>query len=183
MSYYFDDNNISTAKNLVKFNLTGTLAGDYGLSYERVVSDLLSFEVGFSLWQGRGVVFRPALDYPYEAPDGMSTPSFFFQTRFYYTFLGLVDAPSGLYNAFMYRRRQMDYSDLPNAYYDNIVTNEILFHTGYQWLSGGKFAIDTYTGIGIALLDYTLKNPGSSNPVGVSNEFILNLGIKFAYRF
>ncbi len=182
MSYYFDDNNLSTAKNLIKFNATAALAGDFGLSYERVVSDLLSFEAGFSMWQG-GLFFYPSIDYPGDIPEDMLTPSFFFQTRFYYTFLGLVDAPSGLYNSFMYRRRQVDYTSEPSAYYDEVVSNEVIYHVGYQWLNGARFAIDTFVGIGVGFMDYTLKNPGSSNFVGVSHEFMINLGTKFAYRF
>ena len=102
IDYYFDDNNISNARALIKLDLAGALAGDYGARFEYRLNNTISLEAGISYWTGV-LLMKNSVDYPVTPPMRQSSLSYHFQTRFYYTFFGDFKAPFNIYSAIYYR--------------------------------------------------------------------------------
>lgn len=180
IDYYFDDNNISNARVLIKLDIAGALAGDYGARIEYKLNNAIGVEAGLSYWTGE-LLLKNAVDYPLTPSSKQASLSYHFQTRFYYTFFGDFKAPFNIYSALYYRYRSVDY-DGAGLSLDKVNSHEALLATGYQWLLGKRLAGDINFSAGIAFFDKEYISGSQDNGPFISSQFLYNIGIKIAYR-
>lgn len=168
---YFDDNNISSGNNLIKFDLVSLIHGDLAFSYERFLIDQISIEVGAGILLP---YYTPQLLYiidsemeeedPFEITDPHSGYSFLLRGKYYYDIYR-----EGGYFAMQYRHRNYKLTD------SRVIHNDLTFNYGYQIIFRNNFLLDLSAGIGArfkkAIEIETFKQV----------EFLYDISIKVGY--
>lgn len=167
----FDDDEISTAKTVVKINPTALLASDLPVTIERLF--LKHFTVEF----GAGII----LDMPsYELSLEMTLPrpslgrgfSLWLNPRLYLS----GKTPEGYYIGLLYRHRNFS---------SGIIYNDYAFNNGMQLslLGKGRVMVDMMYGVGFRFFDSTFFDlTGINNPLH-RIRFIFPGAVKIGYKF
>jgi hypothetical protein len=169
----FDDGGISTAKNLVKFNVAFLLVGDFSFSYERIITS------GFTVEIGAGALLPYyTTEFPYyifnegvnnEINNPKSGYSFSIMPRGFYS----PGAPESFYIGFNYRIRHY------NLDKSIVICNDFALVYGSQLALYKKLFLDYSIGFGYR----AIKNSLVSNNEKLRGSFIMPVSIKIAYLF
>ncbi len=174
-SYYFDDDGVSEARNLIKFNSIATLSGEVSFSYERILSKTFTVE------------FRTGLIMPHYIPDYYEVLEYSesviknegikggysigVQPKIYY-----FKAPELAYTGLQLRRR------VYNLETQSLTYSDIYIVGGIQKIIMTRMVIDFSTGVGFRLKTFEKINPNDEQ----SNKeltLVLPLALKIGYIF
>ncbi len=139
LSYYFDDDEISTSKHIVKLNLLTVLNGDLPLHYEYVISNSFAVEVGVGLLLP--YYFPDILQKVYNNP-GIIDPNFGYSLWLFPKFYLARSAPEDAYIGIEYRQRNFNLDSYKATYTD------VTAHYGFQLIWGKRLVFDYSVGIG-----------------------------------
>lgn len=182
LSYYFDDDNLSTTYNIIKISPTQILSGELTLQYERAIGKTLSFEAGIGVWSGNGFI-EPFINYPDPRMNARLTYNFAIKN---YIALDEVNTRlQGVYTGFFYRYREAiyDLNSTPSGH-TRYKTDDVHLISGFQWFSIWRLTIDGMLGFGVTFVDESRVNVNTGLPSGSFDfQFSYQVNLKAGLRF
>jgi len=171
VSQYFDDEGISSGKNIVKLNLASLVTGDLSIQYERVIGNRFSIELGAGLLMPFYVN-----EWPKSKIDSnnisIENPKGGYSLRIIPKFSLYGEAPESGTAGFGYRKRHYILSDSKT-----ITFNDYYLMFGWQMAIYQKWYIDFQIGAGYR---YFYSNSLEND---IDKKMIMPLSLSIGYSF
>ena len=161
---YFSDNGIAGGKNVIKLNMLSPIVGELAVHYERVLTDMMSLEVGGGAMLSYHV--PDLIDILSGDGGDITDPSLGYCLYIHPKFYPQREAPELSFTGPMYRKRVYNMADR------KVVYNDLTWNYGFQLMLAHRMVLDYNLGLGFRFKSAEfITDPDAANIPFYNNNY------------